>query len=36
METIFLIVITILALYYLYTKLLKDNGCDGDCNCDKK
>lgn len=36
MENIFLGVITLFALYYLYTKLFKNNGCDGDCDCGKK
>ncbi|NKQ40546.1 MAG: FeoB-associated Cys-rich membrane protein [Sulfurovum sp.] len=36
METAFLIVVTLGALYFLYVKLVKNRGCDGDCNCGKK
>jgi len=36
MDNIFLILITMGALYFLYKKLFKKNGCDGGCNCGKK
>jgi len=36
MDKLFLTIITIAALYYLYIKLFKKNGCDGGCNCGKK
>lgn len=35
-ELVFLSAITIGALYYLYVKLFKKGGCDGECNCGKK
>ena len=35
METAFLIIIALLALFYLYKKMIK-KGCDGECGCGKK
>ena len=36
MDTIFLAVITLGAIYFLYKKLFKNNGCGVGCNCGKK
>jgi len=36
MESAFLIIITLLAMYYLYTKIFKKKDCDGECGCGKK
>lgn len=35
METLFLAIVTIGAIYYIYKRVIK-SGCEGECNCGKK